>query len=390
MSDKRTNIDKAVLRAYLDNALSVTDTTRVEHYLANSADARAVLDQIRREIDYVEQAMETLSPSGVTTSSATTAFNQLQSQLAQNTPFDENRSFIERINSMFLISFFKRHQFATIATTIALVLFIALSFAPVRAFAGGLLSVFRVQQVQVIPIDAQRMEDLKNNEEFSSLMEQFSPEERIIVDGGEPQTVASIAEAASMVDFSVAEISAVPADAGAQRDISVMQKSVQEMDIDPDLAEAIFEAAGINVDLPDSLRDTPIRITRPTMIMQAWGDEDGLHFGQMRSPEIEYPDDLNLNELGASGLQVLGYSQTEAETLAANIDWANTLLLPAPTDGDMVVTEISINGVDGTIIEHVKEDKHGTMLMWQRDGITYLLNGPYNADQLAEIAQSVQ
>ena len=391
MPDKTLNLNEAALRAYLDNALPIADIAQIERHLALSSEARAMLDHIRHDMAQVEHAVAPLSPTNATASSASMAFNQLQTHLTSNIIQNDNRSFIERNYLMFSKSFFKRHQFSTIAAAVAVALIIALSFVPVRTFAGGLLNVFRVQQVQVIPIDAQRVEDLKNNEEFNSLMEQFSPEERVIVDGGEPQTVASIEEAAAMVDFSVAEISAPPADAGSRTKIAVMQQSIHEMDVDPDMAEAIFEAAGISIDLPDSLREAPIRVTRPTMVMQAWGtDEEGLRFAQMRSPEVEYPDDLNLNELGASGLQVLGYSKAEAETLAANIDWANTLLLPVPTDNDMTVTEVSINGAKGTVIEHSKEDKHGTMLMWQRDGLTYLLNGPYGADQLVEIAQSVQ
>lgn len=289
-------------------------------------------------------------------------------------------------------SFIKRHQPAVIALALILTFAVALSFAPVRAFAGDLLKIFRVQEVKVVPVDVGHLENIESNEELSGLLEQFSPDEKVLIEGGEPVEVASLSEAAAMVDFPVAEVTNVPAGAGPLQMIGVGQESVYEVQLDPDLMEAIFAAADIDIDLPDSLHDTPVTVTRPTMLLQRWGDDDmtGLGYLQLRSPQIEYPDDLDLDELGVAMLQFLGYSKAEAIALGASINWANTIVLPIPTDADYEVTDVSVNGASGTLFEESPESGSNTMLMWQKGGMSYLLIGPYNADQILEIAESVR
>jgi hypothetical protein len=255
--------------------------------------------------------------------------------------------------------------------------------------AGDLLKIFRVQEVKVISVDADHLENLENNSELKGLMEEFASQTKTVVDGGEPQEVASLSEAADLVDFTIAEVTNVPSDAGAVSKIAVLEQSVHELHLDPDLTEAIFEAAGIEIDLPEALKETPITVTRPAMVLQSWGSEDEKHLGfaQLRSPEIEYPEELNLDELGVATLRFLGLSEAEAIALGATIDWANTLILPVPSDANVTITEVSINGAPGTLFEESEGDD--SAVMWQKDSLTYMITGPYAPDQLLAIAQSV-
>ena len=298
---------------------------------------------------------------------------------------------------MFSKSFIKRHQPLVIGLSVVVALAVALSFAPVRALAGDLLSIFRVQQVKVVPVDVNRLETLEQNAEFSSLMEQFSPEGETVVEAGEPISVASLGEAADLVDFNIASVTNLPADAGALNEIEVLNKSVHRVQLDPDLMEAIFNAADISIDLPDSLKDTPVTVTRPTLLQQSWsnGDETRLGLIQLNTPEIEYPDDLDLDALGVAVLQLMGLSETEAIALGATIDWANTLILPVPSDGEVEVSEVQINGASGTLFKSRADSQDAeaiddTGIMWQKDGKTYMLSGSYDAAQLLQIAESVQ
>jgi hypothetical protein len=198
------------------------------------------------------------------------------------------------------------------------------------------------------------------------------------------------------VGFTPAEISALPADVGEATIIKVQDKSVNEVNVDLDTARAIFEAALIDVNLPDSLRDTPITITRPATVMQGWGSETSgslegepnLMFIQMESPQIEYPDDLDLNALGVAGLQLLGYSEADARALADTIDWTNTLLFPVPTDAGVDVSEVTVNGSSGVLF--VETDGAKTGVVWQKDGKSYFLAGHYNPDQILQTAESVR
>jgi len=396
MKSNGIKIDEGTLRAYLDNTLSRSGAKQVEQQLRDSAEAQATLARLRQEMAVTEKALTNLAPSGSMLSPAPQALNALQSRLARDSSKFNPKLTTERGFFMLSKSFIKRHQPAVAGLAILLTVAIALSFAPIRAFAGDLLRIFRVQEVKVVPVDANRLEDLEENEEFSSLLDQFSANKEVVVDGGDPQIVSTLSEAATLVDFRVAEVTDIPNTAGPLAEVSIHHKSVYQIRLDPGLMEAIFEAGGIEIDLPDSLNGQSIIATRPTMLMQEWrnGEDLGLGFAQLESPQIEYPDDLDLNALGVAGLQLLGKSKSEAEQLAATIDWANTLIMPMPSDAEVEVTEVSINGIKGMLFNNLSDSEKmhrpEAGLMWQKDGRTYLLSGPYEADQLVAIAQSVR
>lgn len=387
MKIKQTHISEATLRAYLDKALPDDELDRIEQHLAHSSTARATITRLRQNMAETGKALSLLTPTNLHYSSAPQALQRLQTKLADEPTI--NLNWIERMSIMFNKSFLRRHQSAITALALLLVLIIAFSFAPVRAMAGDLLKIFRVQEVKVISVDADHLKNLENNSELNSLMEEFASKTETVVDGGEPQEVASLSEAADLVDFTIAEVANVPSDAGALSKIAVLKQAVHKLHLDPDLTEAIFEAAGIEIDLPEALKETPITVTRPSMVLQSWGsdDEEHLGFAQLRSPEIEYPEDLNLDELGVATLRFLGLSEAEAIALGGTIDWANTLILPVPSDADVTITEVSINGAPGTLFQ--EEDGADRAVMWQKGGMTYMLTGPYAPDQLLAIAQSV-
>ena len=385
--------DPGQLRAYLDDALSPAERAQVASTLAESAEVRARLAELRQTQTQVEQALSALGPSGADTSPAAQALHHLQAQLAASSAHPTTGSLKERMLLPMSSIVIKQYKSALAILAVVLTAGVALSFAPVRAFAGDLLNIFRVQEVRVIPVDRSRIEELEANEEFSSLMDQFSPEKEVLVDGGDPQTVDSLTEAQAAVDFQIAQITNLPADAPTPVTLKVHPQSIFQSQLDPGLMEAIFEAGGIPIDLPDSLNDTPIVVTKPPMVTQVWGDPDApesLVLAQLETPQIEYPDDLDLDEFGVAVLQLLGQSEADARALAASIDWANTLILPAPTDKEMTVSEVSIHGVKGVLFHREAEGKKEVGIMWNQGGLSYLLKGPYSPEQMVSIAQSVQ
>jgi hypothetical protein len=110
----------------------------------------------------------------------------------------------------------------------------------------------------------------------------------------------------------------------------------------------------------------------------------------MTAPAVEYPDDLDLNALGVAGLQLVGMSKEEAETLAATIDWANTIILPIPNDSNVTVAEVSINGANGLLFVNPAKDEDSAAITWTQNGLSYFINGDYSAEQIVEMAESVK
>ncbi len=375
-------INDATLQAFLDGALSPGEHRRVSVAIEESAELRAQLAVLEARRAWVSAQMDAVAPH--TRPDSARAWQRWQTE---NVPHSGRPSFNKRIGQVMKTSFFKRYQPALTAMALVAVLAMLFSFAPVRATAGNFLQIFRVRQIKVVPVDVSRMETLANNPDLSALLEQFSPETSMDAGGKEPQEVPSVADAERIVPFRVR----VPKGVGTPTRIYVSPQTIATMKLDRDLLAAIFEAADIQVDLPASLNDTPLIITKPDTVMMDWAaDGNSLNFIQMPTPRIEYPNDLDLNALGVAGLQLAGLSKVEAEALGATIDWANTLVLPIPTDADMSYREVTINGGQGLVFTNTGATDDKSALMWQTDGMSFFIVGNYTADELILLAESVR
>ena len=383
-------IDEGKLRAYLDQALPPEEAAQVKKQLAGSPEARAVLARLRQERADFAPYLAALAPPPEELSVASQAWRRWQAQITGPSSQFQITDIRERIKTMFNRSFIKRYQPVLAILTVVAIIAISFSFAPVRAVARDFLKIFRVQTIRVVQVDREQMEALRDNPNLKGLIDKLEAQIKVIADD-EPQKVDSLDEAAELVGYPVVQITALPEDVG-EPSITVHQEKVVHLQLDKDLLEAIFEAAEIEVDLPDSLNEEPIVVTQPNTVIQKWHEEGQvvLEFVQMTAPAIEYPDDLDLNALGVAGLQLLGMSKEEAETLAATIDWANTIILPIPNDSEITIAEVSINGANGLLFVNPDEEEGSTAVTWMQNGMSYFINGDYSAEQTIEMAESVK
>jgi anti-sigma factor RsiW len=383
------DIDEGKLRAYLDRSLGSAEQSEVEKQLAESAQATAALARLSQEHRAVAPYLAELSPRSGEQADASRAYRRIRSQISDPATQSVAAQMIERITEMMRQSFIKRHQLAITVLVVAAVVAVALSFAPVRAMAGSLLQIFRVQTVRVVPVDRDDMEALRNNPNLEELVDQLKPQVDVD-DDSEPQKVDTFDEAEQLAGFQVAKIAALPEDAG-DVSISVRLQKVVQLQLDKDLLEAVFDAAEIEINLPDSINDQPVIVTHPNSVVQEWHREgqEILEFSQMTSPAIEYPDGLDLDAFGVAGLQLLGKSKEEAETLGSTIDWANTMVLPLPNDSDTSVTDVSVNGTPGVVFVGSNSADEKAAIMWTRNGMSYFMKGQFSAEQMIDMAKSV-
>ncbi len=95
-------------------------------------------------------------------------------------------------------------------------------------------------------------------------------------------------------------------------------------------------------------------------------------FLQLKSPAVEMPKDVNVDQLREQVLKAGVESGTVPPALAAQllmIDWKTTLPIPV-TKGK--ATQVQVDGVTGTL---VTGEGPGPVLIWQKDGAVYLLGG---------------
>ncbi len=269
----------------------------------------------------------------------------------------------------------RKYVFATVSLILLFV--IALSFPGVRAAASDFLGLFRVDKFAPISISPEQIALLEEIAE-SGL---YPGEIQMIEEPGEPQYVGSLSEAEDVSGMSVRR----PGDLEDPDSIYAMSGGSGRLIVDVENARAILGVAGVDPALiPDSLDQATVEVTVFPSVSQNWNE--GIVLLQSPSPEIQYPDDVDISALGSALLQVLGMEQAEADNIAANFDWTSTLLVPIP-ENMASFNEVRVDGEVGLALSSLEGNNSG--LIWQRDGVVYVLSGA-DTRQLIDVANSLQ
>ncbi|MBK8987540.1 MAG: hypothetical protein IPM39_15935 [Chloroflexi bacterium] len=330
------------------------------------------MNQTERDLQDVLEKLATLEPTAVEAPRAPRALAQIHHRLV----LEEENRWQQRFRRFFAPSPARR-----LALTLAFVvvaLLAAFSLPTVRAAAGEFLGLFRVQTFTAVSISPEQialLQQLAN--------EGLSPGQvNIIQEPDAPTPVATLDEAAAALGFrprtvtSLGQPTAVHAISGGRGNFVINLAGTR----------AILQATGADpLLLPDSLDGARIDLTTFASVEQQWAN--GVWLIQSASPEVEYPAEIGDPTLLAEAfLRALGLEAAEARRLAREIDWTSTLLLPLPADA-ISFREIQVDGSSGLALQNL--DGTASALVWQRNGVLYLLQGAMPPAELAALAASL-
>jgi hypothetical protein len=272
----------------------------------------------------------------------------------------------------------QNRRFATTLVTLVVLFGIAFSFPAVRAAANDFLGLFRVQKFSAISFSPDQLAVLENLAESG-----LTPGEFIVTDEPEMmEEVQSRTQAARLADMTVRTLGKL----GEPTNIRVMDSGAGQLIIDAAASQELLRLADADPRLiSDSLDGAEVNVTIFASVEQEWAD--GTVLVQTDSPIVEYPEGLDPQPLGEALLQLLGMDAAEARRLSENIDWTSTLLLPIPTDF-ATFEEVTVNGSSGLLLNNVSGPE--SALVWQENGVLYLLAGSENSGNLLELAESLQ
>jgi len=318
----------------------------------------------------IQEVLDNLSVLSPTTAEAPRPAPQALARLRTEIEPEPQPSILERFTEMFK----RKYTFAALAV---LVLFsLAFAFPSVRAAASDFLGLFRVQKFAAISVSPEQLAMLEEIAD-SGL---FPGEIEMTEEPGDLTAVDSLAEAEAITGQPVKTL----AELGEPDQIYTMTGGSGRLIINVEDTRSIVEMAGVDPALiPDSLDGAPVNVTVYPAVSLQWED---IVLVQSPSPLVEYPDDVDTAALGEALLKVLGMDTRQARRLARNIDWTNTLLLPVP-ENIASFSEVTVDGVSGIALSSI--NSRDTALMWQKDGIVFILSGRSIAD-LIEAANSLE
>jgi hypothetical protein len=311
-------------------------------------------------------------------------------------------------NSPMLKSLFARRPL-WIGAAAALVLALSFSFAPVRLWAGQFLGLFRVQQIEVLPIDVARLESLTGDSTLADQISRlFADSVNITQEPGPEIEVATAGEASSLAGFTVRLLG------GDQREprLTVKPGGAFDVVVDRELAQALLNDAGrSDLQLPASIDGATISVAIPAGVTAAYGDCPQLREGegsfdpddspsawdcvllaQIPSPSINTPPDLDMAQLADIGLQLAGMNRDEAAEFSRTVDWTSTLVVPIP-QGAASYETATVDGVEGTVVYGSRFSRGPELaytVMWVKDGIIYALSGFGTPEEAVALANTVQ
>ena len=385
----KTHLTDGELRAALDHEL---DAVRIEH-LESCADCQLRETQVRDRSQLAAQKLSFLATSTEETGlTPTMAWNRFSRQFIST-----------KETSMFKKLF--AFPVVRVGVIAILVLTLILAIPSTRALAGELLNLFRVQQVQVIPVDFTGMEQLTGNDALGrNFSELVSSSVDVTKEPGDPLEAADANQASQLAGFDVR----LPQEMTPAQ-IRVSDNGAFTLMIDRAKAQALLDEAGrSDLVLPDSIDGAEVSVSIPASVNVTYGtcpdlmaDEshdsgspgrrypDCVLFAEIPSPTVNAPADLDVAQLAQIGLEFTGMSSEEAAAFTSTVDWASTLIVPIPKNA-AVYKQVEVDGVTGTLIQRPADDYPQFALIWVKDGIIYAISGlGTNSQQALDMANSL-
>lgn len=281
----------------------------------------------------------------------------------------------ERRRWSFPALFGRRYAWAALLAVLALAL--AFTSPSVRAAASDFLGLFRVQKFTPISISAEQLallEEVAQSGLYPGEIEFFE-------EPSEPVRVNTLDEAAAAAGW----WPSAPITLDEPAAIYLIGPASGRLTVDVANVRALMALAGADPALiPNSLDGAEVDVTVHGAISQNW--DDGVILMQAPSPQVAYPEDVDVTALGQALLEVLGMEPGAASRLSESIDWTNTLLLPIP-ENFATFNEVQIGGSSGLALTSL--DEQNAALLWEREGMVYVLTGQ-DVSALVSIANSVQ
>ncbi len=368
------------LKTYLDRQMSQEDAGQTLAHLEHCARCAARLTQL-----------------GALTARTATTLSAVQAPRMEINTQRALHRLQNRPKESYMKNFTKKPVFAGLLVMLAVL--VSLAFPPVRAFASDVLALFRVDQVQVVTYDPAYMQQfISGTENSRGEFEAFFNENITESRQGTFQTVDTKADAEALAGFlprlprlDDGTLGVEPgSEIAVTLDTNLINTMLTELGYESYAISDDFNGKKVSVHVPVSVvytsgqcsaradasdPDDPSRLNCVTLV-------------QMRAPQADAPEGLDVAHLGEALFQIMGMTQTEAEKLSQSIDWSTTLVLPVPVGGGVQYQDVIVDGVQGSYI--VESESSLQTLIWSKNGMLYAINSTQPGLDILDLANNLQ
>lgn len=165
------------------------------------------------------------------------------------------------------------------------------------------------------------------------------------------------------------------------------------------LEELRFDFASVPnaADLP--IMTFEVNIPQAVVTWYEAGEEHHLAIVQMQSPTITTPEGVDMNALRNDVLSLPGLPVDFVNQMRAIDDWQRTLIVPVPEGAR--TSDVMVDGQPALLIEAGEVDGSSwgvdialegdlSIVMWEDDGVLYLVAGTLNRNDVLDVARSLR
>lgn len=350
------HLDEGELRRMLDEPGAVS--AEQQSHAASCSACRALADEIARNA-------------------------QLAARLAGGEPFVDARAAYSRMQDRMQ----ERHAalawrpFATCAAAAAFIL--ALFVTPLGGYARSFLTIFEPQQFQPIEVSRADLRDLHLLPQADDVGAQR------VVRKSERTKYASITAAQQHVPFAISRPSALPAHFGTVHEFAAMTPGEMTFTFSAAKARA-FENRSHKAlpPMPAGLDGTVVRLQTGYVFRAHYEGGNNAYFDvlEVQAPRVT-SSGASLETLERYLLAMPNVSPRLAAQIRALGDVSNTLPVPVAIDKQSA-HNVTVQGVKGLAIGD--NTGLGAGVMWEKNGIVYLVAGPVSMNDAMVVADGLR
>lgn len=269
----------------------------------------------------------------------------------------------------------------------------AFSVPSVRAAATAFLDMFRVVHFAAVPVESGSLQRLRDS--GLDLRALLSDQVQVLEKAGPPAAYATADAAGAAAGFHVELPSWMPVGWNTEPSaVSVTGPTSVRITANTTRLAQILAALNINdVAVPQGIdgRSASVR-TSPAVTLTWRKDGQSVQLMQSPSPQVNFPPGTDLPALAEIGLRIMGLSRNDAYRFAQSIDWRSTLLVPIPVNVASF-RQVTVQGGSGLLLEGARagqRGKAGAVVLWSDGNRVFALSGNLGAEQLLEMAETLQ
>ena len=346
------------------------------------ADLRAVADSTRTQLERLNSNTQI---------NVDESFRRLRPQLAQGGIGSVNTGGFWMANL-----FSHRAVRATSALATALAVLLVLALSPMRTVADDFFGQFRVQKFAAVTIPMDLVEPLNSGllQSMSDADQQQMKDELAGLGTFEttfnmtdlPQAGTVDEAQASFGDFQTPDD--LPDGYDAAPNAYVTEAGSASYALNVAKFRQIIDGMNLPIyafdDVQSDTLDFSVNVPQAVVLEYKNAAGERVLVGEMESPQLSIPDELDMNQLREEILRFPGLPTDLVAQLRAIDDWENTLIIPIPEGAES--DDVTVNGQPGLLIT---DDDMGALVLWEDNGILHAVAGQVSGDEILDIADSM-